>query len=190
MGQVTLLQITPDAEAHMGTCAAICYGSQGDPVKRLVYAVSRGHRSLLSHAHATVLVEGVSRVCTHQLVRHAHLRYLQESQRYTDQSHAGLVIPDSFPEDRRPQALELAAAGAELYRALREAGVPRGDARYLLPLGSTSRIAISGTLQAWWDFLVLRTAPDAQWEIRGVAGQIRQLLSDQCPNLPWPGGSA
>jgi len=188
LGQVTLLQITPDAERHMGTCAALCYRSEGDPIRRLTHAVAKGHLSLLSHAHATIRVEGVSRVCSHQMVRHAHLRYLQESQRYVDQTDATAILPKSVAAN--PRACALVEEANTVYAALRADGVSREEARYILPQGGTTSMVISGTLQAWWDFLALRTAPDAQQEIRAVARSIRGLLAAQCPNLPWPGETA
>src|SRR3982750_4343749 len=89
----------------------LCYMSQLNPAKRqtreyLENIKKQGHGSVLEHANYSILLEGVSRSLTHELVRHrAGFAYSQLSQRYVDESQASLVIPPAVAGD---EALESA----------------------------------------------------------------------------------
>ena len=76
-----------------------------DEVRRLVRGLVRsGHMSALEHASFTFAVDGISRACSHQLVRHRVASYSQQSQRYVRFSSDGdFVMPPSIagiPEAR------------------------------------------------------------------------------------------
>ena len=84
--KVTLVQHTPNPEEHIGLLAGICYGKTGEQspeqcIKRATHCVTKGHLSTLRFAHATFLIEDISRICSHQFVRSKHLDFLQRSQR-------------------------------------------------------------------------------------------------------------
>src|SRR5207244_5056183 len=76
----------------------ICYMSQHNPANRstaeyLENIKKQGHGSVLEHAVYVLLIEGISRSCSHELVRHrAGFGYSQLSQRYVDESHAAFVV--------------------------------------------------------------------------------------------------
>ena len=72
----------------------VCYRSQsrGNPAAFLRARLRDGHESIIEHASATFEVSGISRACSHQLVRHRLASYSQESQRYVDMSNPELVI--------------------------------------------------------------------------------------------------
>jgi len=198
--KIALIQITPQAEKHIEFCARFCYNSldkmtDDSHVRFLRSTLKRGHFSILSHAHATFMVENVSRACSHQLVRHAHLRYLQKSQRYCLEEDFKFIVPPDVHLQSACEVLQSADhtafdvledscyTGWDNYKQLLKRNIKREDARYSLTNACATNIVISGTLQGWWDFLRLRLDKHAQWEIRMVAQAIYQLLNQQCPHI-------
>src|SRR2546430_16549433 len=95
----------------------ICYMSQHNPANRstadyLENIKKQGHGSVLEHAVYVLLIEGISRSCSHELVRHrAGFGYSQLSQRYVDESHAAFVMPPAIVGDGTLEA-EWQAGGA------------------------------------------------------------------------------
>src|SRR5437879_1129170 len=88
----------------------ICYMSQHNPAHRstaeyLENIKKQGHGSVLEHAVYVLLIEGISRSCSHELVRHrAGFGYSQLSQRYVDESHAAFVMPPAVIGDEQLEA--------------------------------------------------------------------------------------
>jgi thymidylate synthase (FAD) len=196
MAKVELITITPDAEKIIELCGRRCYNSidkitDNSHVKFLSSALRRGHFSLLSFAHAVFNISEVSRVFSHQMVRHAHLRYLQRSQRYCDESNEAFVTPEMegtasiFATCANASVLYSATVKDTFlaYKNLKFSGMKQEDARYVLPNACYTKMSVSGTLQGWWDFLRLRLGKNAQDEIRGVAKQIYAILNVYCPNI-------
>lgn len=186
--KVTLIDHTADPERTISKAAAVCYDGDTSPAacdRRLKSLITNGHLSTLRFAYATFKVAGISRVCSHQLVRHAHLSYLQRSQRYCSELEIEAVFPRHPTGD---ESLDDAIADhyqdcLELYGKLLAAGYPKGEARYVLPQASTTELIISGNFQAWIDFINLRTDKAAQWEIRAVALEIQRQLHELSPSI-------
>ena len=166
----------------------VCYRSEsrGEQGRFLMARVREGHESLIEHASATFEISGVSRACTHPLVRHRIASYSQESQRYVDLSNPEYVIPPSVAAD--PEAMEVwnqATAGlAEAYRSLRDKGVFKEDARFLLPNAAATRIVVTMNFRSWRHFIQERGLNRAaQWEIREVANRILDILYERAPSV-------
>ena len=183
--KVTLVQHTPNPEEHIGLLAGICYGKTGEQspeqcIKRATHCVTKGHLSTLRFAHATFLVEGISRICSHQFVRSKHLDFLQRSQRYCNENETNMVMPKSISNLK----IENHTANAyELYKNLIAEGVKKEDARFILPQGTTTELLVVGNFQAWYDFIKLRSGKEVQWEIRAVAHEINRQLHSIAPNI-------
>ena len=125
---------------------------------------------LLRHAHFTFLVDGISRACSHQLVRHRPASYSQQSQRYVAMKNFPYVTPDSVKEKTVESSYDdLMAFIGRFYEALVEEGVPKEDARFVLPNACTTRIVFTMNGEELVHFLRLRTCTRAQWEIRKMA---------------------
>lgn len=142
--------------------------------------------ALLHHGSATFLFEGISRACTHQLVRHRLASFSQESQRYVDLSKGewSAIIPPSIA--RNPEAAQIMAdfwARAEhTYGQLRRLGIRKEDARFLLPNAAETRIVTTMNFAAWSHFLWLRAVDKAaQWEIRAMGQQVLEQLYQIAP---------
>lgn len=184
--KVTLFDHTENPEEKIAMAAAICYDSDTSPganERRIKHLLSLGHLSTLRFAYATFKIEGISRTCSHQLVRHAHLSYLQESQRYVKQDTPTFVIPDSIANNEvlLGSWMDILDISTQAYKLALENGVQKGDARFILPQANTTSLFVTGNFQAWRDFLNLRTQKKAQWEIRNVALTIGKELAKISP---------
>lgn len=184
--KVELFDYTPDPEAKIATAAAICYDADTGPdalQRRIKSLMSMRHLATLRFAYATFHVRDVSRVCSHQLVRHPHLSYLQRSQRYCKEEESEIVVPTSFSRSDEIAYAAAIAKAKEVYAQLLRNGVPKGDARFVLPQGCETSMYITGNFQAWYDFLLRRLEKKAQWEVREVAFLIHDYLLNLAPNI-------
>jgi thymidylate synthase (FAD) len=182
---VELVDYTPSPEEKIGLFASICYDSKTDRdscIRRAKSCVSKGHLATLRFAYATFRVSGISRACSHQLVRSKHLDYLQESQRYVEFTEDSFVIPNTKVDLLREYD-EHYKQSLALYKHLLDNGVKKEDARYVLPNAATTQLYVTGNFQAWSDFINLRSGPEVQWEIRQVAQEIERQLSLIAPNV-------
>ncbi len=181
MSVVTLVDHTQDPEVKIGRFAAICYDSAVDDeacIRRTKSCTNKGHLATLRFAYATFKIEGISRACSHQLVRSKHLDYLQESQRYVEQDEVEFIYPtddDSFDV--------IYETCIKAYRELLNKGIKKEDARYVLPNAATTSLYVTGNFQAWRDFINLRSGKEVQWEIRAVAHEINRQLKEIAPNV-------
>jgi thymidylate synthase (FAD) len=191
--KVELIRITPDAEMAIAEDASECYDSDTSPEaceRRIKHLMKVEHLATLRFAYATIRVSGISRVCSHQMVRIAHAGILQRSQRYVNQSAVEIIIPPSvqklmdsdIPLVKEPIE-RLMSLSQNIYDALLEHGIKKEDARYFLLEGTETSMRLCLNLQAWKDVLANRTSLKAQWEIRGVADEIQRQLTEECPNI-------
>lgn len=184
--KVELKFITPQAENFIGQMAGICYGSQTDDpvknVKRAAKCAQDGHLATLRFAHAAFHVSGISRVCSHQMVRSKHLDFLQRSQRYCKEDKASFTVPELTEQqwDVYNHAINRAY---ETYLELLSQGIRKEDARFILPEATHTELVVVGNLQSWQDFIKLRADKHAQAEIRAVAKEINNQLHQHCPNI-------
>ncbi len=163
----------------------VCYRSEsrGDPAKFLRARLREGHESLIEHASATFEISGISRACSHQLVRHRLASYSQESQRYVDASEPALVVPAAIAEDPRARAAwEGSIENVKTtYQELRELGVLKEDARFVLPNAAETRIIVTMNFRELRYFFQLRITTEAQWEIRRMAARMLTLVAPHAP---------
>jgi len=186
--RVELLSITPDAEGLIARCARISHRSEdkaspeadAELIGRLI---EWGHESVLEFAHAVFLIEGISRACANQLTRHRLASFVQESQRYVDVRDRTLVRPPSFSEEAWQKASGLYRQALDLYEELVGKGVPREDARFVLPIGVETRLVMCANFRELRHIIRLRGAKTAQWEIREVARGILEVLKGHAPNV-------
>lgn len=187
--RVELIHITPDPEAHIGAQAAECYDSKTDRescLRRAGHCVDSGHLATLRFAYATFRISGISRACSHQLVRVAHAGILQRSQRYVKESRVEYIDPPSLealPPHLRTAWASVQANAEAVYLNAIDSGMGKGDARYILPQGCTTGLRITGNFQMWTDLLANRTDKAAQWEVRDVANEIKRLLAQHAPRV-------
>ncbi|MEA3398060.1 MAG: FAD-dependent thymidylate synthase [Chloroflexota bacterium] len=191
--QVELIAITRylcsdgATEALLEHAGRVCYRSEprGNSAAFLRARLRDGHESIIEHASATFEINGISRACSHQLVRHRLASYSQESQRYVDMSEPELVIPDAIAGDPEALAIWESFAGevASAYRALRARGVRKEDARFVLPNATATRIVVTMNFRELRHFFHQRITPEAQWEIREMALRMLELVAPYAPTI-------
>ena len=194
-------------EALVEFAGRACYQSWSKPNPRtatnaayLRHIIEVGHFSVLEHATASLYITGVSRSCTHELIRHRHFSYSQLSQRYVPDGDARVVVPPGIDDDPELRSLLLAAADAsrEAYEQLlarlearftdQSAGgtvlqrkQARQAARAVLPNDTETRIVVTGNYRAWRHFVAMRASEHADTEIRRLAIACLRQLSAVAP---------
>lgn len=186
--KVELLAITPDAESLIEKAGRVCYASEpkGDSGGFIRRRIKEGHESILEHAGATFLISGISRACSHQLVRHRIASYSQESQRYVDGSDFQYIIPETIRKNSTALKVFLDCIKyiKESYTLLRNLDIPKEDARFLLPNAAGTKIVMTMNFREFRHFIRLRgIEKGAQWEIRQLALEILNQLYRQCPSV-------
>jgi len=139
--------------------------------------------SVLEHLSFTFLIEGISRVTSHQLVRHRLASYTQESQRYA-KAEGDYIVPESvrlrnFEEEFKNVVEE----ALRLYKEMVEAGIPYEDARYVLPQAVTTKVLMTVNLRELLYIACLRLSDKAQWEIRELVKQMLEETSKVVPEV-------
>jgi len=192
--KVELLSYTPEPDRVVAISARLCYSKIGiselaekltdDKIKDLLEKLeSSGHLSPLEHANFTFGIEGISRVTSHQLVRHRIASYSQQSQRYVKMSDGEFVIPPSIKKNSSASELvyNLNDMAMSVYNKLIQLGIPEEDARYILPQGITTKIIVTMNARELLHFFNLRCCLRAQWEIRTMANLMLRKVKEVAP---------
>lgn len=148
--------------------------------------VKQGHTSILEHVSFTFEIIGISRACLAQLTRHRIGSYSVQSQRYCEVDFRSDLYPIIFPDfDKQEQAdiYDCAAQNLETsYKELIRLGVPKEDARMLLPMATTTNLIMTMNLRSLQNFFNLRCHKSAQWEIRELATEMKRIVMEYCPS--------
>jgi len=151
--------------------------------------LTEGEGVFLRHSTFCFLVDGISRACSHQLVRHRVASYSQQSQRYVPMRNFPYVKPKTVEgKEVNVSGMTLDFDGmmkliGEFYDNLVEKGVPKEDARFVLPNACSTRLVFSMSGEELVHFLRLRTCNRAQWEIRQLAIEVLKILIDKFPEV-------
>lgn len=220
MIHVELLSHTPDPEKVIATAAKLCYSSSDigslydglTPEKSAEFIdklIGMGHESPIEHVSFCFGIEGISRACSHQLVRHRIASYSQQSQRYVNMDKFTYVTPQSIQNDDYATQLydstmalltnrykelhdvlvsnftaQLVADGMDEDKARSKAEkMANEDARYILPNACETKIIMTMNTRSLFNFFSLRCCNRAQSEIRTVAEQMFRLVYKLAPTL-------
>ena len=175
--QVTLIQSTPNPIETIAKIASICYDSDPkNPLGLVNHLYRNGHHSVFEHIYFTFKIQGISRACSHQLVRHRHCSFTQRSQRYCSEDSFDYITPPtltckSFDQDI--YNIELA------YKSYQEwYNVPNEDARYILPNACATEMYLSCNLRELIHIANERLCARAQWEIRELVKEMIHLVDN------------
>ena len=195
-----------DGERIAEFAGRLCYMSQHNPAGRttaeyLRNILRQGHGSVFEHSQYVLLIEGISRSCSHELVRHrAGFGYSQLSQRYVDESHAAFVMPPAIQGDAALEAAwtaqvqaaqaayvvaveGLMAKYASVEDKVHRRKMAREAARSVLPNATEVKIVVSANVRAWRTMLELRLGEGAELEIRRMAVACLRALQAEAPAL-------
>ena len=195
---VVILSHTKDIESLIAAAARTCYSPMttaeifetmhADPAKNAEFIQrlkEMGHESPLEHVSFTFGIDGVSRSLTHQLVRHRLASFSQQSQRYVAGNKFNFVTPHSIQKNANLQLAysKFLMQSMEMYEALVANGIPKEDARYILPNATTSNIVVTMNVRELFHFFSVRCCTRAQWEIRELAWKMLELCKTVSPML-------
>ena len=174
---VTLIQATPNPVETIAQIASICYDSDPkNPMALVKHLYAGGHHSVFEHIYFTFKIEGISRACSHQLVRHRHCSFTQRSQRYCSEDGFDYVIPYTVPTVDMEYHMERVREWYENYQAH---DVPNEDARYILPNACATSLYLSCNLRELIHMANERLCTRAQWEIRELVREMCKLVDPQ-----------
>lgn len=176
--KVTLIQATPNPIKTISKIASICYDSDPkNPIGLVKHLYRNGHHSVFEHIYFTFKIEGISRACSHQLVRHRHCSFTQRSQRYCSEDGFGYVTPPTVDKDLFNRDMDEIEYN---YRYLRDkCNSTNEDARYLLPNACATEMYLSCNLRELIHIANERLCSRAQWEIRELVQTMVALLDPE-----------
>lgn len=213
--KVILLRYTPDPEETVAMAAKLCYSpSDIESLKEKIETkdqkafveklVKMGHMSPIEHPTFTFAIEGISRACSHQLVRHRLASYSQQSQRYVSERGQGsgsrgqdgtfdYIVPPSIAQDNEAKKIfenfmiDAQKAYDILIEKLNNKGVSgesaNQDARFVLPNASETKIMVTMNARELLHFFRQRCCERAQWEIRQMAEEMLKLVKKVAPTI-------
>ncbi len=142
-------------------------------------------KEFLGHLSFTFAVEGISRACSHQLVRHRVASFSQQSQRYIQVKRLNehVVTPTTVAEKAGGEFSSFVETASRVYSKLVEEGVPREDARFVLPNATETSLLITMDGRSLMHFFGLRLCNRAQWEVREMAEEMLRQVRLAEPEL-------
>lgn len=204
--KVKLITITPDAEKNIMYMARVSNPKNQDSENTglLSYCAREGHWSIFEMANMVVEIE-TSRAISAQILRHRSFSFQEFSQRYApvssvefydarsqDDKNRQNSIDNMSDEDKTwfVQAQEATADYAMLqYEEALKRGVAKEQARFLLPMSSSTKLYMNGTIRSWIHYLNLRCANGTQLEHKEIADAIKAIFCEELPivakSLGW-----
>ena len=218
--KVILLAHTPDQEKVVATAAKLCYSSSD--ISSLIDGLTEektagfiemlasiGHESVMEHTSFTFGIEGISRACSHQLVRHRIASYSQKSQRYVNENGFEFITPpeiEALPEAKAEfdRAMENLTSSYEKIADILTAShrarflsegmdeksatskarkLANEDVRFVLPNACETKIVVTMNVRSLFNFFEHRCCNRAQWEIRAVAEEMLRLCLEVAPHI-------
>jgi thymidylate synthase (FAD) len=199
--KVTLLAHTPEPERLVVASALLCY-QKGSPEEAFRKAgkddlrnrlfeelIRQGHGSTLEHPSFTFGIEGISRACSHQLVRHRLASYNQQSQRYVDVGDPDYFVkPESLAGDGG-RFEQVVGETVRYYREMVDEFTSQGkkgeraqeDSRYIIPNAGKTNLIWTTNLRNLLHVSHVRLCSRAQWEIRAMMAQCRLAVAPRFP---------
>lgn len=218
--KVKLLAHTPEPEKVISMAAKLCYSQVGvDEIeenlteesinKFLNMLVSIGHESPIEHVTFTFGIEGISRSCSHQIVRHRIASFSQQSQRYVKLDQFEYIIPPEIEKNEEAKKIFIESMNkcqedydklveilfAKHYQELLDKGVSEKtakskaekmsieDARYVFPNACETKMVFTINARSLYNFFHHRCCERAQWEIRELATEMLRLVREVAPIL-------
>ena len=201
--KIKILAHTPNPERVIALAGKLCYSPVGidelndkisdEQVEKFITKLSdMGHMSPFEHASFTFAIEGISRNCSHQIVRHRLASFSQQSQRYVRMKGEYVVPPYIYWHEELLLEFNHALEDADkAYTKLVEGLMRYGrtekeaieDARYILPSACTTKMEVTMNVRELLHFFKQRCCKRAQWEIREVAKEMLKQCKEVSPIL-------
>jgi len=194
MIEVKLTNYTKEPDLTVASAARTCYRDksyesiceelkEGDIDRIIKTVILKNHLSVLEHINFTFSISGVSRVLTHQLIRHRIASYSQLSQQRTDSSALEFTTPPEIKKDDKlaKEYEETVRNCQELYKRLVRRGISRGSARYVLPSSFNTKIITTMNARSLFNLFAQRECQLEEWEFRELARLMHDKLMKVAP---------
>lgn len=195
--KVDLISITPDAEKTVMYCARVSSPNQeNDNPKLLSYCIKHGHWSVFEQATMTIEIQ-TSRAISAQILRHRSFSFQEFSQRYAavssfekyearrqDTKNRQNSIDDMSKADKEwfeYAQEEVQKSAMWHYEEALKRGIAKEQARFLLPMSSSTKLYMTGSLRSWIHYLELRCGNGTQLEHKVIADEIKQVFIRELP---------
>ena len=159
--------------------------------KLVRFVIKSGHLSTTEHVYFTFGIEGISRVLSHQLVRHRMASFNQQSQRYVKfKENYEYIVPDSIMKNEKinEKYNSLISDIHKFYEEMIDNGIEAEDARYILPNSSETKMVVTMNARELLHFFTVRCCNRAQTEIRDLAILMLKNVKAAAPSVFENGG--
>jgi len=194
---VTLISHTKNPEETVTAAIRQCYAKISaakiiekitpEKTEQLIkQIISAGHTSTIEHASFTFAIEGISRACSHELVRHRIASYSQQSQRYVSPEEGfDFIVPFKIKANKKlyKKFLEQMKESNKIYKEMANNNIPLEDARFVLPNACETKIVVTMNARSLLNFFQRRLCMRAQWEIRQLALAMKKEVMKVAPNI-------
>lgn len=193
--KVNLLWSTPDPRRVIAIAGRMTYSNkhvdqladdlnEKEIASTIAAVLERHHLSVLRHVVFMFSVSGVSRAFSHQLVRHniGHA-YEQRSQHYRTEKDFNLIMPGTLDDASEEDYVKHAQQAQDLYDKMIAAGIPKDDARFILPNGVETMMVWTANLEGILNFVQARACRVNTPEIMQVAIMVRKIVLEQFPEM-------
>lgn len=195
---VNLISVTPDAEKTIMYCARVSNpkNQKSENTNLIKYCIENHHWSVFEMANMVVEIE-TSRAISAQILRHRSFSFQEFSQRYAavtgveyyearrqDDKNRQNSIADMTDEDSKwfeNAQISVANFSRTQYEAALDKGIAKEQARFLLPMSSSTKLYMNGTIRSWLHYIDLRTTPGTQKEHRDIAEGIKEIFKQELP---------
>lgn len=195
--KINIISHTPNPEELIATAGKLCYSNVGiedigseltvEEIDRFVkHLANIGHESPLEHISFTFAVEGISRALSLQLVRHrVGVSYSQQSQRYVEMDNPTFITPNTILKysDACEEFDKITNEITKSYSKLIDLGIPKEDARSILPNAIETKMVFTMNARALLNFFKLRCCRRAQEEIREMADEMLRQVKTIAPSV-------
>ena len=198
--KVALISFSKNPEQVVAVAIRQCYSASGvtdlkksidskEAARLIERVVASGHTSTIEHASFTFAIEGISRACTHELVRHRIASYSQQSQRYVNLGRKGVsyIVPPELKKKKNEKLLKRFIKTVNFlekeYQDFTDLGIKSEDARSLLPNACEAKIVVTMNARSLKNFFKLRMCQRAQWEIKALATKMAKEVKKVSPAI-------
>lgn len=193
-----LIHITPNAEALIAYCARVSSPDQdkSGADKLLAYCIKHGHWSVFEMASMCIEIK-TSRAISAQILRHRSFHFQEFSQRYAEVTEFEMYQARRQDTKNRQNSIDDLDEATQVwfieaqksihdkayakYEAAIGLGIAKEQARFLLPMSSSTKIYMHGTIRDWIHYLNLRTGNGTQLEHKQIADEIKQIFIKELP---------
>jgi len=196
--EVKLISVTSEAEKTIMYCARVSNpkNQNSDNPGLLKYCAKHEHWSIFEMANMVVEIQ-TSRAISAQILRHRSFTFQEFSQRYAEVPGVEYYEARSQDPTNRQNSVDdmdqktkdwflaqqkHAHLQAQIYyeEAL-QMGIAKEQARFLLPMASSTKLYMNGTVRSWIHYLGLRTGNGTQKEHADIAKAIKVIFCEQFP---------